>query len=167
VSVTEERAASLTQLKEKPATNAVSIVSNSSAPSRKKRQSGSALKVVPRALPQKKKRSFLLRAFRSSLYFEDTPEDVLEEIIDRVKEVCLAPNETVIMEGDVGREMYIIEQGEVCVTNSRGHELKRMKDGELFGELAVIQDTTRSATVTTTSPSHIFVVDRKLIRHQW
>ena len=54
-----------------------------------------------------------------------------------------------IGDGDSGDCCYAIASAEVVVTGS-GHEVKRLGRGEVFGEIALIEDVPRTATVTVT-----------------
>lgn len=53
----------------------------------------------------------------------------------------------IVNEGDPGEILYILKEGTVLCT-SKGVELRRMYKGEFFGELALLQGGTRTATVT-------------------
>jgi CRP/FNR family transcriptional regulator, cyclic AMP receptor protein len=73
-------------------------------------------------------------------------------------------------EGDLGREFFVIVEGEVSVTRD-GNELRRLGPGEFFGEIALIyENARRTATVTSTSPLRFFVLTRQsfrsLLEHQ-
>jgi CRP-like cAMP-binding protein len=57
------------------------------------------------------------------------------------------PGDTIIREGDSGESFYIIEQGECVVTSLGVGELTRLRRGEFFGELALLRDAKRNASV--------------------
>ncbi len=60
------------------------------------------------------------------------------------------PGQVIIRQGDVGREMYIIQSGRVEVLLDGGDGPKKMAElgpGEHFGEIAVLRDVRRTATV--------------------
>jgi CRP-like cAMP-binding protein len=57
------------------------------------------------------------------------------------------PGDTIIREGDSGESFYIIEQGECVVTSLSVGELNRLRRGEFFGELALLRDAKRNASV--------------------
>ena len=60
-------------------------------------------------------------------------------------------------EGVTGHSFFLIRDGEVSVTAS-GDEIATLGSGDFFGELALLGSGRRTATVTTTSPSHLLVL---------
>ena len=77
---------------------------------------------------------------------------------------------TLTREGDLGREFFVIVDGEVSVTQD-GNEIRRLGPGDFFGEIALIYDNARrTATVTAASPLRFFVLTRQsfrsLLEHQ-
>lgn len=75
------------------------------------------------------------------------------------------PGDIIFREGDSGCTAYIIERGRVEVSISRKGEklvLAEYDTGDLFGEMALIDDTPRSATVTALEPTEVIVIDRSL-----
>ena len=61
---------------------------------------------------------------------------------------------TIIREGEIGEDFYIIESGHVSVYKKEcpGEEVIHLGAGECFGEMALLKDETRSATCIATSP---------------
>ncbi|MDH5445080.1 MAG: EAL domain-containing protein [Gammaproteobacteria bacterium] len=73
--------------------------------------------------------------------------------------------DTIFNEGDPGCTAYIIERGKVEVSISRKGErlvLAQYDTGDLFGEMALIDDTPRSATITVLEPTEVIAIDRSL-----
>jgi CRP-like cAMP-binding protein len=73
-------------------------------------------------------------------------------------------------EGDLGREFFVIVEGDVSVTQD-GNEIRRLGPGDFFGEIALIyENARRTATVTASSPLRFFVLTRQsfrsLLEHQ-
>lgn len=74
-----------------------------------------------------------------------------------------ADGEVVIRQGDVGENMYVIQEGKVRITMSRDGvetQLRVMGKGEFFGEMALFDREVRSATVRADGPARILTVDR-------
>ncbi len=70
-----------------------------------------------------------------------------------------AANSAVVNQGDAGRDLYIIHSGTVCVTQtfgSAGGQLSNLSAGDIFGEIGLVKDGIRRATVLTTTDSLIF-----------
>lgn len=74
--------------------------------------------------------------------------------------VPVAAGTTLVKEGTAGKEFFVILSGEVSVSVD-GHEVAVLKEGEWFGELAIIDPGPRDATVTTISPCELLVIDAR------
>ena len=72
--------------------------------------------------------------------------------------------ETVIQEGTAGDQLYIVESGDYdCFKNIDGKEtlLKTYKFGESFGELALMYNAPRAATIRVKTEGKLFTLDRQ------
>jgi pyruvate,water dikinase len=79
--------------------------------------------------------------------FSDLDNDEVAQVARLFKERCFSKGETVIKEGSGGAAFYVIESGEVTVTI--GGELRAtLGPGDHFGEVALIDEGERIATVT-------------------
>ena len=85
---------------------------------------------------------------------------VLQKLATQVEEVSVPKDQTVIKKGDPGESMYLITRGAVVV-HDEDQVLATLITGEYFGEYALIDDYTRSATVTTTQPSELLKLSRE------
>ncbi len=56
-------------------------------------------------------------------------------------------NETIIKQGDIGDSMYFILEGEVEVVIQDSDKIVQLKKGQFFGEIALLRDTKRTASV--------------------
>jgi CRP-like cAMP-binding protein len=63
-----------------------------------------------------------------------------------------------VKEGEAGQEFFVLLSGEVSVAVG-GSEVAVLKEGEWFGELAIIDPAPRDATVTTLTPCELLVID--------
>jgi pyruvate,water dikinase len=82
--------------------------------------------------------------------FAELDRKEVEAIARLVKERRFAKGETVIMEGSGGAAFFLIDSGEATVS-IRGVEQATLKRGDYFGEIALIDEGPRSATVTALS----------------
>jgi CRP/FNR family transcriptional regulator, cyclic AMP receptor protein len=71
----------------------------------------------------------------------------LQGLASSMKERTFEAGDTIASEGQSGVGFFIIEDGEATVTVG-GEELGTMKAGDSFGEVALIDDGARTATVT-------------------
>lgn len=84
-------------------------------------------------------------------------------IADALKPVMFNKGETIIKEGEHGDIFYIIEEGGVIctkLTNGVQLEVSRVHNGEYFGEIALLSDVPRQATVTAIEPTKCLQIER-------
>jgi CRP/FNR family transcriptional regulator, cyclic AMP receptor protein len=79
--------------------------------------------------------------------FTDLDKRELEAVARLFKERRFAPGETVAREGSGGAAFYLIDSGEATVTVG-GKERSTLTRGDYFGEIALIDEGARSATIT-------------------
>ena len=74
-----------------------------------------------------------------------------------------AKGQLILKEGEFGQQAYLIQSGEVSVyvTNEgRNVELTRLQTGEIFGEMAVISDSPRWASVRAVQDTTVIIINR-------
>jgi len=108
----------------------------------------------------KKKRS------RYEIFLEKVPIlgsiDAYErsQIADALKVETFAEGEKIVNQGDVGNKFYILEQGEATAT--KGDEtLLSYSPGDYFGELALLRNQPRAATVTAKGEVKVLTLDSR------
>ena len=75
------------------------------------------------------------------------------------------PGEIIVRQGEVGDCMYVIQSGKVeVVQESEGRELRmaELGEGDFFGEMALIENEVRSATVRPVGEVRVLTVDKRL-----
>ena len=92
--------------------------------------------------------------------FAETPEEFLAEIAFRLTEVEVDPGEVIIQQGEAANCMYIIVEGEIKVHNG-DQTIATMTDRDFFGELALLDDEPRSATITAIVNTHLLRLSRE------
>ena len=94
----------------------------------------------------------------------------LSELAKATEDLEVAEGKELTHEGDLGREFFVIVEGEVSVAKG-GEEVRRLGPGDFFGEIALVYEPARrTATVTAATPLRFFVLTRqsfrRLLEHQ-
>lgn len=87
----------------------------------------------------------------------------LQRIAEIADELDLAEGATLIREGERGREFLVVVDGTVKVSR-KGRKLRDLGAGDFIGEIALVADVPRTATVTATSPVRLLVVTDRAFR---
>jgi len=77
-----------------------------------------------------------------------------------------ADGEDIVRQGEVGDCMFVVQSGRVEVlqaTDSGEQHLAFLETGDFFGEMAVFEKETRSATVRASGESRVLKVDKKTL----
>lgn len=100
-----------------------------------------------------------LKLIRSALLFQDLPEDAVAEATSHVVSRRHPANQVILLENDWGSSVYFILEGWVKIRtyNLDGKEvtLNILGKGELFGEMAPLEEVPRSTDVITLVPTVI------------
>lgn len=83
----------------------------------------------------------------------------LRELASHTDQLSVEPGEDVVVEGRPGREFFVILSGRVKVTRN-GRRVAELGSGDHFGELALLVDSPRTATVTALEPLEVVVLHR-------
>ena len=75
-----------------------------------------------------------------------------------------AAGEVIIRQGDTGAEMYLICRGEAEVLDGSGRVIATLRDGNCFGEIALLLEEPRTATVRAKTLCDLFVLDKEDFR---
>jgi len=112
----------------------------------------------------------LKKRLLSAFMFDALDEKEFEIVIDSIEEVQVAKGEILIHEGDEGDCMYVVESGILsCTKIFKGATeptfLKEYKPGEGFGELALLYNAPRAATIAAKTDSVVWRLDRDTFNH--
>ena len=89
--------------------------------------------------------------------FAECSQKELGRISTIADEIALPQGTTLIEEGKRGREFFVLIDGTVDVLRGGG-KVAEMGGGSFFGEIALLTDAPRTATVTATSPARVLVI---------
>jgi len=81
----------------------------------------------------------------------------LERIGRLVEEIEVPAGRQLASTGDAGRELFIIVDGRAVVTTARGRVI-RLRPGDFFGEMSLIDGEPRSADVTAATPMRLLAI---------
>jgi CRP-like cAMP-binding protein len=84
----------------------------------------------------------------------------LERLGQLTDEVDVPAGKVLMRQGERGAEAFVVVSGRLSVERSGQHIADR-GPGEVVGEIALVSDTPRTATVTATEPSRLFVIARR------
>ncbi|MFM8538843.1 MAG: cyclic nucleotide-binding domain-containing protein [Planctomycetaceae bacterium] len=122
---------------------------------------------MPSKGPGKIDRELLrMRAITAALieqvpFFRNASSEFLRDLIPRLDARTFAPGEVLVHEGDVGDEMYFLTRGRVEVLRGLPPErLTSLTPGSFFGELAILKDAPRAATVRALTDVEVYAVRR-------
>ena len=100
---------------------------------------------------------------RKAPLFSNCSKRELAEIASLADELDFPEGKTLIKEGERGREFFVLIEGTVDV-RQKGRKLILRGEADCFGEMALILDAPRMATVTTTSPVRALVLTDRAFR---
>jgi cAMP-dependent protein kinase regulator len=89
--------------------------------------------------------------------FNSLSEQDLAAVAQQSGEISVAAGTVLAREGDLGEEFFVIESGTAEVTHG-GAAVAKLDAGDFFGEIALIREDRRTATVTATSPMVLIVM---------
>jgi MFS family permease len=91
--------------------------------------------------------------------FSQLPMTTLEEVACRMTSRTVAGGTPLVTEGEVGETFYVLSAGSVEVTQ-HGAALHRLEPGESFGEIALLRDVPRTASVRAVDEVEVMVLER-------
>jgi CRP-like cAMP-binding protein len=102
---------------------------------------------------------------RETPLFSTLGPELLEELILKMELVTLEQGEVLFREGDTGSTLYVVADGEVAVykESPARQELNRLIEGEFFGEIALVTDQPRSATIEAIQHTELLSIDRDTV----
>ncbi|MBD0290207.1 MAG: cyclic nucleotide-binding domain-containing protein [Thermoleophilia bacterium] len=99
-------------------------------------------------------------SLRRAPLFENLSRDELGRLAKATEDLEVETGKVLCREGETAREFFVIIDGEVEVTQD-GRHIRYLRDGDFFGEIALLEDIPRTATVTAVSPLRFFVLTRQ------
>ncbi len=95
--------------------------------------------------------------------FSGCSKKELEQVAMVADEIDFRPGKTLIKEGSPGREFFVLVDGTAEIRR-KGRKIDSAGPGDFFGEMALLTDQPRNATVTTTSDVDALVITARSFR---
>ncbi|MEM6861767.1 MAG: cyclic nucleotide-binding domain-containing protein [Myxococcota bacterium] len=99
--------------------------------------------------------------------FSELPRAAFVDLLVHIKTREARSGQVIIREGDPGDAFFVVSSGRVLVSrrNDQGRPvlLARLREGAFFGEMAMLQRTRRTATVTAEVESQVFEISRPVL----
>ena len=103
-------------------------------------------------------------AMREAPLFAGLSDKELAEIAMRTEDLDFPAGKVLCREGEIGSDFFVITDGEAEVTRG-GEVLDVHGPGGFFGEISLVEDVPRNATVTAKTPLRCFILSRGRFLH--
>jgi signal transduction histidine kinase len=104
-------------------------------------------------------------SLESSRLFGHLPTPELKKLQEVTQELKFASGQQIFKEGDPGDGMYVLKTGEVQISavmsHGERHVFSRVLPGDVFGEMAVLDNQPRSATASAQGDTTVYFVPRE------
>ena len=95
--------------------------------------------------------------------FRNCTRRELQRIAQLADEIDLREGKEMTRQGERGREFFVLLEGDADVIKD-GRTINTLGSGDFFGEIALVSDTPRTATVKATSPVRALVITDRAFR---
>lgn len=112
---------------------------------------------LPHALQQEMQIYMKIKLIAAIPIFQNCGNDCLKEVAIALEQKYFSPNDRIINIGDIGNEMFIIATGSVDVILESNERVATLHDGQIFGEIALLKATKRTANVQSNSYCDLYL----------
>ena len=111
--------------------------------------------------------SFAVEALRRCPLFENATGEMLDSLANRLRRRRFRRNEVIFHQGDSGDSLHVVASGavKILLPSTEGDEaiIATLRPGDFFGELALLDGSTRSATAAALEPTETLVLPRAVL----
>jgi CRP/FNR family cyclic AMP-dependent transcriptional regulator len=109
------------------------------------------------------RRNEKVELIRRAPLFANCSKRELEQIAQLADEIDLSDGKEMTKQGGRGREFFVLLEGSADVRKD-DQKINELGRGDFFGEIALVSDTPRTATVVATSPIRALVISEQSFR---
>ncbi len=106
---------------------------------------------LPHALKDELQVYMNMKLVRNLPVFRYCSHTCLKAVASALKQEHYGPGDTIIRIGEIGNEMFLIGHGIVDIILKNGNTVAQLHEGQFFGEVALLKETTRNANVRAAS----------------
>lgn len=121
-------------------------------------------KVIFQRQMDAKIRDLIFKLRENYPFFSEMHEREIEEFLRLCKNETFQEGETIFEKGEVGDKFYLIVSGAVLILPGKSEI--RLGPGNMFGEMAILDQDTRTAAAKAVSETTLFSIDRKILSTQ-
>lgn len=108
-------------------------------------------------------KQLIKEAIMDNDFLKNIDASQVRELVDSMYSLSIKKGKFVIREGEVGAHLYVSAEGEFEVEQN-GKTLGVMGPGKAFGELAILYNCTRTASIKVLSDARVWVLDRRIFQ---
>lgn len=117
---------------------------------------------LPMALKDELQIFMNIKLIQSVSIFQTCTIECLREIAANLEQMSFSPGQKIISKGEIGQEMYIVYHGTVETRGESGQVLNSYSDGQAFGQIALLQETTRTFDVRASTYTDLFKLNKEV-----
>ena len=92
--------------------------------------------------------------------FKQCSHNCLKEIAQALEQMYFSPGQKIIKIGEIGHEMYIIGHGSVEMFNDKKELISTFKEGQFFGEVALLEERERHVEIKSSSYCDLYKLSK-------
>jgi CRP/FNR family transcriptional regulator, cyclic AMP receptor protein len=104
-----------------------------------------------------------VQALKAAPLFEGLSRKELVQLARVCEDLEVRPGKVLCREGEIGHEFFVIVNGKVQVSR-KGKRVATLSSGDFVGEIALLTEMPRTATVTAETPARCFVLTGREFR---
>ncbi len=114
--------------------------------------------------PRRRRKEELIGALRNSSLFAFATDKDLRNVAKHAQTLVVVKGTVIVREGEPGDRFYVMLDGAARVSRN-GRKIADLGSGQSFGELALLVNLPRNATVSATDDSELVSFERKTFAH--
>lgn len=119
--------------------------------------------IVSNKAPKDQSKAFIAESLKKHYLFSGLSKEDMEMMFAKLKHYAVPAGEVVFEQGAAGKKFYIIESGKLEVYRNNVKKTV-LKEGETTGEMAILTDQARRATIKTSEDSTLWGIGREQFR---